>query len=401
MQVSDINAAAVATTSADTAKVTAATTSTAATAAPATAAATAAGQDRGGITRSRHIDLAAGILMLWIITFHAVNGSKVFGDVDARVAIPFLTFSMPWFFYKSGSFFRPGRGGNNADKGGHTVNSSDGGSIQDRPSCGGNGMGRDIKKLLLPYLRWTVLGLAAYLLMMAVDGTFTVSECILKPLDTLWIYGYLPLDVPLWFVLTLFVVKMIAHFIFKTRVHPAAVAAVCFGIAFGLHIADNPGIPVWTANIPMGLAFFSLGYLLHEHEEKAWLFIPCIIGYILFIVFNTPVVGLHRNVHLAGNYYLWPLFSICGIIAFNNVCRLVTTALERLNAKRQKISGFHPLSFIGRHSLDLLVSHAFIYMPVLHYSKLTPIKTFILIETLYLVVLLPAIYLFESRLRRS
>ncbi len=388
MQVSDINAA-TANTSADTAK--AATTSTAAatatatgtatgtaataaTAATATAAATAAEQDRGGITRSRHIDLAAGILMLWIITFHAVNGSKVFGDVDARVVIPFLTFSMPWFFYKSGSFFRPGRGG--------------------------NGMGRDIKKLLLPYLRWTVLGLAAYLLMMAVDGTFTVSECILKPLDTLWIYGYLPLDVPLWFVLTLFVVKMIAHFIFKTRVHPAAVAAFCFGIAFGLHIADNPGIPVWTANIPMGLAFFSLGYLLHEHEEKAWLFIPCIIGYILFIIFNTPVVGLHRNVHLAGNYYLWPLFSICGIIAFNNVCRLVTTALERLNAKRQKISGFHPLSFVGRHSLDLLVSHAFIYMPVLHYSKLTPIKTFILIETLYLVVLLPAIYLFESRLRR-
>ena len=228
----------------------------------------------------------------------------------------------------------------------------------------------------------------------------TFSRIILKPLDTLWIYGYLPLDVPLWFVLTLFVVKMIAHFIFKTRVHPAAVAAVCFGIAFGLHIADNPGIPVWTANIPMGLAFFSLGYLLHEHEEKAWLFIPCIIGYILFIVFNTPVVGLHRNVHLAGNYYLWPLFSICGIIAFNNVCRLVTTALERLNAKRQRTTVFHPFSFIGRHSLDLLVSHAFIYMPVLHYSKLSHIKTFILIETLYLVVLLPAIYLFESRLRR-
>ncbi len=326
-------------------------------------------------TRSRHIDLAAGILMLWIITFHAVNGSKVFGEVDARVAIPFLTFSMPWFFYKSGSFFRRG--------------------------SGGNGIDRDINKLLLPYLRWTVLGLAAYLLMMAADGTFTVTECIIKPLDTLWIYGYLPLDVPLWFVLTLFMVRLIAHFISKTRIHPAAVAAVCFGIAFGLHIADNPEIPVWTANIPMGLGFFSLGYILHEHEEKAWLFIPCAVGYILFIVLDTPVVGLHRNVHLAGNYYLWPLFSVCGIIAFNNVCRFVTAAFERLNARRQRTSVFHPFSFIGQHSLDILVSHAFIYMPVLHYSKLSPIRTFILIEVLYFVVLLPAVYLFERHLRQK
>ena len=115
--------------------------------AAATANAAVTGQDREGINRSRHINLAAGILMLWIITFHAVNGSKVFGEVNARVAIPFLTFSMPWYFYKSGSFFTPGHGGNYTGRNRHAVNHTDGGSIPNRPGHGGNGIDRDIKKL--------------------------------------------------------------------------------------------------------------------------------------------------------------------------------------------------------------------------------------------------------------
>ena len=56
--------------------------------------------------RFQHTDLAAGILILWIIIFHAINGCKVFGTTDARVALPYLTFSMPWFFYKSGQFYK-------------------------------------------------------------------------------------------------------------------------------------------------------------------------------------------------------------------------------------------------------------------------------------------------------
>lgn len=296
--------------------------------------------------------------MLWIITFHAVNGSKVFGDMDARVAVPFLTFSMPWFFYKSGMFFK--------------------GS--------GNGLGRDVRKLLLPYLKWTAAGFAVYLLMMAIDGTFTFNDCLLKPLDTLWIYGYIPLDVPLWFVLSLFAVKALARCTARLKIHPAAVAAIGFAVAFGLHIADNPRIPVWLANIPMGLGFFFLGHLLSRHEGKAWIFIPCTIGYIAFIMSDTPVVGLHRNVHLGGNYYLWPLFSICGIVAFNNLCRWIGLALERTGLKK-----FRPVSFIGRNSILLLVSHAFVYFPILHYSTMPPVKTFLLIESIYFIVLIPVI----------
>ena len=45
--------------------------------------------------RVKFVDLAGGILILWIMAFHAMNNCKVFGEVDVRVALPFLTFSMP------------------------------------------------------------------------------------------------------------------------------------------------------------------------------------------------------------------------------------------------------------------------------------------------------------------
>lgn len=320
--------------------------------------------------RVGYLDLAAGILMLWIISFHAVNGSKVFGDVDARVAIPFLTFSMPWFFYKSGTFFQK--------------------------DSGKKSVMRDVRKLLLPFLRWTVLGYVAYLLMMAFDGTFCMEECVKKPLETLWIYGYVPLDVPVWFVLSLFVAKVLAHILFRLKVHPVLVVVAGFGIAFSLHVVDNPRVPFYCANIPMGLAFLMLGYMLHKYEDCLWFFLLAMAGYLAFLFADTPVVGLHRNVHLSGNYCLWPLFSICGIVAFNKVCKWLCMAFDMFGTLCQR-----PICLLGQYSIQLLVSHAFVYMPVLHYSTLSPMHTFLLIEGIYLLILLPAFFLWNARKARK
>lgn len=46
------------------------------------------------------VDVARGILILWVMAFHAMNTSRVFGPVDVRVALPFLTFSMPWCIWR-------------------------------------------------------------------------------------------------------------------------------------------------------------------------------------------------------------------------------------------------------------------------------------------------------------
>ncbi len=298
--------------------------------------------------------------MLWVMTFHALNNAKVFGEIDARVVIPYLTFSMGWFFYKSGTFFKKDRGA--------------------------EGIRKDVRRLLVPFLKWSAAGYAIHLAMMAVDGTFDLEHCILKPLDTLYIYGYIPIDVPIWFLLSLFVVRVIATWLLKWNTHPVIPIVIGFGTAFLLHILDNSRIPYYLSNIPMGLAFLMMGHWLHEYESREWLVAVCLAGYIFFIAGDTPVVGLHRNVHLAGNYYLWPVFCFCGIILLNNICRLISDLSDRLGA-----SGFRPVSHLGKNSLLLLISHALIYMPVIHYSRMSPTATFLTIEALYLTVLIPAV----------
>ena len=97
--------------------------------------------------RTQFYDLAGGILILWIMAFHAMNNCKVFGEADARVVLPFLTFSMPWFFYKSGLFFKvmPLR----------------------------EGVAKDVRKLLIPFLKWSLIGYILYLLLLLVEGSFT------------------------------------------------------------------------------------------------------------------------------------------------------------------------------------------------------------------------------------
>ena len=82
--------------------------------------------------RVQYVDVASGILILWVIAFHAMNGSKVFGATDARVALPFLTFSMPWFYFKSGLFLKGGRGI--------------------------SGVKKDYKKLIVPFIKWGAVG---------------------------------------------------------------------------------------------------------------------------------------------------------------------------------------------------------------------------------------------------
>ena len=84
--------------------------------------------------RIPYIDLGAGIMILWVLLFHALgkhfalelqglqnvagdsslpDGTHAYIDangiiraLDARAFFPYLHFFMPWFFYKSGQFFK-------------------------------------------------------------------------------------------------------------------------------------------------------------------------------------------------------------------------------------------------------------------------------------------------------
>lgn len=313
--------------------------------------------------RIRYIDLAAGILILWIMTFHALNHAKVFGPTDARVALPYLVFSLPWFFYKSGQFL-------------HSVKLS-------------NTM-HDFRKLVIPFVIWSAVGYLFYLGMMVIDGkAFTYSSCVAEPLQTFYIFGYIPINVPIWFLLSLFAAKLVSRLLLAIRLHPILIMILGFGTAFALFLWNNPAVPVYCANIPMGIGFMMLGYMLGKYEHKLWLVLLCAASFVLMLIFATPVVGLHRNVLLKGYYLLWPLFGYTGSVTMDWICRLVRGLLDGIG-----LTKFRPISFLGERALLLLATHALIYMPVIHYANhihLSPLMLFLLIEALYLIILIPLV----------
>lgn len=61
--------------------------------------------------RVAHIDMAAGIMILWMMLGH-INAKQIFlSTPDIYVFLSnFFFFFMPWFFYKSGMFFVPQEG---------------------------------------------------------------------------------------------------------------------------------------------------------------------------------------------------------------------------------------------------------------------------------------------------
>lgn len=54
------------------------------------------------LKREKYVDVVAGIMIAWMILGHCIHFSH-FGLSFYK----YLSFFMPWFFYKSGMFFTP------------------------------------------------------------------------------------------------------------------------------------------------------------------------------------------------------------------------------------------------------------------------------------------------------
>ena len=65
--------------------------------------------------RTEYIDMAAGMMLAWMILGHTASYASYKGDF--LVAGNFLSFFMPWFFYKSGMFYKERTWQENARRG--------------------------------------------------------------------------------------------------------------------------------------------------------------------------------------------------------------------------------------------------------------------------------------------
>ena len=313
--------------------------------------------------RFKYIDLGAGLMILWMMIGHAVNQaslaeivqSGLFGvtgvdalpeGLHARLGgdgsvniiglsyfIPnLLFFFMQWFFYKSGQFFSK------------------------RSVC--EEWKKDWSKLIVQFVIWSVIGYVLYVVLLGFQDALTLRKATYSIVRGFVLNGYIPLNYPLWFLFSLFVVKQVGNIVLPQNddnyfhLKCALITLGGFAVGFAAYCLQWRFFPLWVANGSVGLAFFTLGYWLSNYETKWWLLVPSLALYIPYLVWGLPLFGIISaisNSCSSTEGYLASL-PVCfsGIVVFNYLCRLIAQYLPYLSA---------PFEIIGKYAMIIYVSH--------------------------------------------
>lgn len=271
------------------------------------------------MNRDNSIDAVAGILIIYMILVHAFQCLGIYRG-SLYHYMQYLTFYMPWFFFKGGVFYNP-------KKWKEIV-----------------AVGR--KRLLCPFFKYSVIGYIVYVFTLIVSGDDNWIHYILTPIKSFLYYGSIPINGPLWFLLTLFMVRLIAKPIVesKSSVFIIGVSLFCFltGLVFNSYNITEPN---YLLNVVTGTAFFLLGYMFRDIQYMRFIGIVAAVSYVLLEMFAFSSVEMRHNLLESGSYPVWPIVCLSGIILSNNISKI-------LHPKNSNI-----FVVAGRNSMTLLVWH--------------------------------------------
>lgn len=270
------------------------------------------------------LDIITGILIIHMIFGHIMRFAHCIDTDLYHYTSILLSFFMPWFFFKSGMFLH-----SDCLK---TIESS-------------------LKSLILPLIKFSFLGLCIDICIKLFDKQdFNLGQYLIDNVRFLFWNGSFSSNQPLWFLLTLGVVRILGSYTLKiSRKIGSIEQKVIFSLAlFSLMIAyflKGKIVPLTIQNSASGYFFFLMGYLLRDIQFKSLHGGALSLILYLIITFLCPVVVDMRGNSLEwGKYILWPFSALTGIVAINYW-------FKKLNVN-SKI-----LSYIGERSLIFYVWH--------------------------------------------
>ncbi len=268
--------------------------------------------------RQAHIDMAAGVMLAWMILGHVASHANYHGTF-LQIG-NYLSFFMPWFFYKAGMFykFKP---------------------LKDRRIERG-------KKLLVPFVIYSLIGQLFYYICLIVEHNVTFRSFIYQPLRSLFVTECLPGNGALWFLVVLYMINLIVPYCIE-KVHPLLIAVLGTAIAFGCFLLNISWFPCIIPNIVAGMAFYALGYWLRDKESNRWIIIACLAIYAICCIIGYPGIYFHHNTcNSWTTYLLYYPASLAGIVLLDNLCRLVSPYIK------------HSLfRWIGQNAMNIYVTH--------------------------------------------
>lgn len=310
------------------------------------------------IKRDSSLDTIAGIMTIYMIY---IRICPWVGISPLPHVGKFLFFFMAWFFYKSGMFF-------------HNISFSE---------CYKKG----IQRLMIPYIIFSIIGWFMFFIRDVIKQEIT-EQYFINSLRQILHEGAVAGNAPLWFLFTLFCVRIIFYLVHKLKQY--SVIPICF---FGIlayilnfwHIKDY----YWISNICSGMFFFGCGYILKNVQYNKYLFIISVITYIGIIIYIPTFVDFRSNTFTKGNYIAWILSSLAGIITFNNIFKYIPVRFKLLNN-------------IGKDSMSYYVTHWIIlsitYVLFFEFIEQEEKKIWFILYLVFLILLLPlANVLFKTK----
>lgn len=243
--------------------------------------------------RRSDLDTVNGILIVYMIIVHILGTSHT-EQTQWHLLLRPLNFFMAWFFFKSGMF-------HNA-----LVNSK-------QMLMGGG------KKLLLVYVAFSIVALLLYWLEQVVAGEH-VLKYLISPAYQVLALGAVTTNLPLWFLVSLFAVKMISAAIVKSKQAILTTMILSLSIAFGLDLIGF-FYTVWPGNIALGLFFYCCGYMLKTKQYERQVVIFAIAVFIVLHLTDYSNLDFRANHCTYGHYLSYVAISLSGCIVMNNIFR--------------------------------------------------------------------------------
>lgn len=267
-------------------------------------------------SRFIYLDTVCGIMILYMIYGHYcafVNTDNVL----QWIMYPF----MPWFFYKAGMFQRT------------NINVID-------------TFYKGVNRLIVPYVLFGMLSWFIVAILFFYNHDLHVNYLYGQITELLWV-GAIWQNQPLWFLLSLFVVRIIYTFLLVHKLENLSFVGLL--LAFFIFAIDLQ-LPFWCGNISLGLFFYWLGQkLVNLQFNKCVAVVSIMLFLILVFSYNSPGSFLENKSESIPHYIVYVFSSIFGVISFNNVFNLLPI-IEKTK-----------LYVIGKYSMALFVSHIVIF----------------------------------------
>lgn len=262
--------------------------------------------------RNASLDAIAGLLILVMMFVHFNIMPK-----SEHTLGHFFLFYMPWFFYKSGMFHK------NEMLNKKTIK-------------------KMFRKLLIPYIVFAFGGLFVQYLTYLISG-HGIEGIFYSTIAQYIINGFSWNNIPLWFLLTLFFVRLLGLFVCRKKVWFISIVGM-MGLAYWHTISFYERYSC-IGSISLGMVFYILGWKCKVLQCDKLCFTISSILYIIIFYFFPSYWDFFTNTVVYGNWFVAIFASFCGILMFNNLFLKIT------------VIQFYFLTYFGREAMAFIVCH--------------------------------------------